>query len=118
MTQLTFNNTQLLFVGVPMDDKAWPLKLPVMGTYCLPDNDGLPMFLDDDKYIPLGTIQNSSGIVSTTIPDEVLEELVAFSFLLSNKEAQEYMPDMFFGMLEAEGLTLQEGEKYAVLKIK
>lgn len=56
MKQLTFNNQQLLFVRVPT---------------------GLSprVYFDDSDKEYLGTIQKESGIVSTTIEDEVLEEL-------------------------------------------
>lgn len=101
MTQLTFNNQQLLFVGVPMESSDYE----IIDRY-------KPIGIIDDKFnIILGTIQKSNGQVTTSISDEVL------GYLVQNDDhigCSWTWVDGFCACLEAKGLTLQEGEKKAV----
>lgn len=105
MQTLTFNNKQLLFVRVHIE---------ACGYSKLTDNDA--------GYELLGAIQKENGMVSTTIPDEVLERLVKGSVhtgLLATETTYYYLIfTEFISQMESQGLTLRDGEKYVVLEIK
>jgi hypothetical protein len=144
MKQLKFNSTQLLFVRVPMDSRDFEVFTIKAYTYIRywdkKGYDGLSC--DDDipkGAIILGAIQKSGGIVSTTIDDEVLEGLVLksewvfperhFRYVDFTKPYDSYNKqnwDIGFSdkleslnsRLQASGIELKEGDKYAVLKIK
>ncbi len=124
MQTLTFNNKQLLFVPVPMEAKAYRIHQlynnwllitdGCQGYYKLPDNDV--------DYDILGTIQKENGNVSTTIPDEVLDEILSHSVnYIANTMKEDFNKhriSMLEGYLESQELTLYDGKKYVVLEIK
>jgi hypothetical protein len=116
MTQLTLNNTQLLFVRVPMEaidighcTYYYGAELDYFDCALL-DHVSIKLPENAREIELLGTIQKEKGVVSTTIEDEVLEEI------LGNITVDRLA--MLDFKLEESGFTLQEGDKYAVLKIK
>jgi len=123
MKQLIFNNTQLLFVGVPMDRNSFNVEAIgdhyMLVSYTGDAHDTMSYVWEhecslNERYTILGTIQKSNGIVSTTIPDEVLISLLDYTTAHHN-----WTPaNVLLHYMEVEGLTLQEGEKKVVLKIK
>lgn len=114
MQTLTFNNTQLLFVGVPEGNENSTI------------GELTDEMFKDCKWIDLkttqylGTIQNEKGVVSTTIPDEVLCDLLEpwSSPEIPNLWAKKVLDILLKELKGKWNLELQEGEKYAVLKIK
>jgi len=120
MQTLTLNNQQLLFVRVPMEAGSVLLDSMggisaliyrsghVMNKYMASNSIWLPK----GEYELLGTIQKSNGVVSTTIPDEVLAELTGNSRLgqLTGNLS------VLLIYMDDRGLILQEDDKYVILK--
>jgi len=120
MQTLTFNNQQLLFVRVPMtafgffidDFIGNKVGLHYKADYFGSKEIGRMKLLPNANFVILGTIEKEKGLVSIDIDYETM-------LFLTKRIGYECNEDEgFVDMMEYQGLPLQEGEKYVILKIK